>query len=55
MSRTILNGARKLKEKIERFSYRIDELSHKETYEKKIGEVRCLKGIDTTAAMTIHV
>ena len=44
-----------LQEKIERVSYRIDELSHKETYEKKIGEVRCLKGIDTTAAMTMHV
>ena len=44
-----------LQDKIERFAHRIEELSHKETYEKKIGELRCLKGIDTTAAMTMHV
>lgn len=44
-----------LTEKIERFQYKLEELSQEEPYKEKIGELRCLKGIDTTAAMTIHV
>lgn len=43
-----------LTEKIERFKYRLEELSQKETYNEKIGQLRCIKGIDTTAAMTMH-
>ena len=43
-----------LSEKIERFKYRLEELSQKETYNEKIGQLRCIKGIDTTAAMTMH-
>lgn len=44
-----------LTEKIGRFQNRLEELSQKETYKEKIGQLRCLKGIDTTAAMIIHV
>ena len=43
-----------LSEKIERFKHRLEELSQKETYNEKIGQLRCIKGIDTTAAMTMH-
>ena len=32
----------------------MEELSQKETYNEKIGQLRCIKGIDTTAAMTMH-
>lgn len=41
--------------KIERFQNKLEKLSLEEPYKKKIGELRCLKGIDTTAAMTLHV
>ncbi|MEY8735870.1 IS110 family transposase [Lactobacillus sp. AN1001] len=44
-----------LTDKIERFSQRLEELSHEERYERTVAQLRCLKGIDTTAAMTIHV
>ena len=33
----------------------MEELSHRDSYEEPIAALRCLKGIDTTAAMTIHV
>ena len=42
-------------DKIERFSERLKELSHHESYEKPVSQLRCLKGIDTTSAMTLHV
>lgn len=41
--------------RIERFQNKLIELSQDEPYKDKIGELRCLKGIDTTAAMTVHV
>ncbi|MFQ6339844.1 transposase [Bacillus sp. AF62] len=44
-----------LVDKIERFSLRLEELSHSERYEAPVEKLRCLKGIDTTAAMTVHV
>lgn len=44
-----------LTEKIERFQHKLEELSQEDSYKEKIGELRCFKGIDTTAAMTIHV
>ncbi|CDN33598.1 IS110 family transposase [Bacillus thuringiensis] len=44
-----------LVDKIERFSLRLEELSHSERYEEPVGKLRCLKGIDTTSAMTVHV
>lgn len=44
-----------LTDKIERFSQRIEELSHQGRYEETVAQLRCLKGIDTTAAMTVHV
>lgn len=44
-----------LTEKIERFQNRLEELSQKETYKEKIAQLRCIKGIDTTAAMILHV
>lgn len=43
-----------LTEKIERFQNRLEELSQKETYREKIDQLRCIKGIDTTVAMTLH-
>ena len=43
-----------LSEKIERFKYRLEELSQNETYKEKIGQLRCIKGIDTIVAMTMH-
>ncbi|PEF60765.1 transposase, partial [Bacillus cereus] len=44
-----------LVDKIERFSLRLEELSHSERYEEPVAKLRCLKGIDTIAAMTVHV
>lgn len=44
-----------LVDKIERFSLKLEELSHRDEYEEPIAKLRCLKGIDTTAAMTVHV
>jgi len=44
-----------LQEKIERFTYRIEELSQKDSYKEKVGELCCFKGIATTAALTMHV
>lgn len=41
--------------KIERFQYQLEELSQEESYQEKIGKLRCLKGIDTVSAMTLHV
>lgn len=34
-----------LTEKIERFQNRLEELSQKETYKEKIGQLRCIKGL----------
>lgn len=44
-----------LETKIGRFQYKLEELSQEAPYQEKIGELRCLKSIDTTAAMTLHV
>lgn len=44
-----------LSDKIERFAGRLEELSHRDNYEEPVAALRCLKGIDTTAAMTVHV
>ncbi|MGL9997449.1 hypothetical protein IGJ41_002732 [Enterococcus sp. DIV1537a] len=44
-----------LTDKIERFSQRIEDLLHQERYEEPVAQLRCLKGIDTAAAMTVHV
>lgn len=44
-----------LVDKIERYDARIEGLSHTERYEAPIAALRCIKGIDTTAAMTIQV
>lgn len=44
-----------LSDKIERYTERINQLSHNESYEKPISHLRCFKGIDTTAAMTLHI
>lgn len=41
--------------KIERFQNKLEKLSLEEPYKEKIGKLRCLKGIDTTAAMTLQV
>lgn len=50
-----LSQLESLTEKIERFQNRLEELSQKETYKEKISKLRCIKGIDTTAAMTLQV
>ena len=50
-----LSQLEELTEKIERFQHKLEELSQKDSYREKIGELRCFKGIDTTAAMTLHV
>lgn len=42
-------------DKIQRFSERLEELSHRDSYEEPVAALRCLKGIDTTAAMMVHV
>ena len=44
-----------LNTKIERFQNKLEELSHEEPYEEKIGQLRCIKGINTTSAMILHV
>lgn len=41
--------------KIERLNNQLEALAHQERYQEPIGKLRCFKGIDTTAAMTIHV
>lgn len=43
-----------LTDKIERLSKRLEDLSHQERYKDPISKLRCFKGIDTVAAMTIH-
>lgn len=49
-----LSQLENLTEKIERFQNRLEELPQKETYREKIGQLQCIKGIDTTVAMTLH-
>ena len=44
-----------LTENIERYKHRLEELSQKELYKEKVGQLRTFKGIDTTAAMILHV
>ena len=44
-----------LEARIERFQSKLEELSHEEAYEDKIGQLRCLKGVDTSSAMVFHV
>lgn len=41
--------------KIERLNHQLEDLAHQNRYQESIGRLRCFKGIDTTAAMTIHV
>lgn len=43
-----------LTEKLERFQNKLEELSQKEPYKEKVGELRCLKGVDTKTAMILH-
>lgn len=43
-----------LTEKVERFQNRLEELTQKETYREKIGQLCCIKVIDTTVAMILH-
>lgn len=44
-----------LTDKIDRLSAKLVSISHEDRYEKSIASLRCFKGIDTVAAMTIHV
>ena len=44
-----------LNNKIDRFMNRIDEMYQSERYHEKVSKLRCFKGIDTFAAMTIQV
>ena len=44
-----------LTENIERYKHRLEELSQKELYKEKVGQLRTFKGIDTTASMILHV
>lgn len=44
-----------LTDKIDRLSSQLEEISHYERYQEPIAKLRCFKGIDTVAAMTIHV
>lgn len=44
-----------LTDKIDRLNSQLEELSHQKRYQEPIAKLRCFKGIDTTAAMTIHV
>ena len=44
-----------LNDKIERFMDRVDEMYQSDRYKEKVSELRCIKGIDTFAAMTIQV
>ena len=41
--------------RIDRYGDKLIELSNEESYEQSISHLRCFKGIDTTAAMTVHV
>lgn len=50
-----LSHYRTLTEKIERYQHRLEELSQEEPYKEKIGQLRSFKGIDTTAAMILHI
>ena len=42
-------------DKIERFEAKLAELSQQERYLEPVAHLRCFKGIDTRAAMTMHV
>lgn len=44
-----------LTDQIERFSARIEEMSHQERYAESVAHLRTFKGIDTASAMTIQV
>ena len=44
-----------LNDKINRFMNRIDEMYQSERYHEKVSKLRCFKGIETFAAMTIQV
>ena len=44
-----------INDKIERFMNRIDEMYQSDRYNEKVSELRCFKGIDTFAAMTIQL
>ena len=44
-----------LNDKIDRFMNRIDEMYQSDRYNEKVSKLRCFKGIDTFAAMTIQV
>lgn len=44
-----------LTDQIERFSTRIEEMSHQERYAESVAHLRTFKGIDTASAMTIQV
>lgn len=50
-----LSELESLQTKIERFQLKLEEISQEETYKEKVGQLRCLKGIDTTVAMTLQV
>ncbi|MDH6366898.1 MULTISPECIES: IS110 family transposase [Breznakia] len=50
-----LNEYDTLNDKIERFKEKLIEMSKEEVYEKPISQLKCLKGIDVTSAMTVHV
>lgn len=50
-----LSEIESLSDKIDRFAANLEEISHNEEYEEKISELRCFKGIDTAAAMILHV
>ncbi|MFR3428757.1 MAG: hypothetical protein ACLTTH_00670 [Holdemanella porci] len=44
-----------LNDKINRFMNRTDEMYQSERYHEKVSKLRCFKGIETFAAMTIQV
>ncbi|BAP85150.1 transposase [Paucilactobacillus hokkaidonensis JCM 18461] len=44
-----------LTKKIKRFDQQIEELSHNVRFEEPVQKLRCIKGIDTSAGMTIQV
>ena len=44
-----------LNDKINRFMNRIDEMYQSERYHEKVSKLRCFKGIETFATMTIQV
>lgn len=49
-----LSELESIQTRIERFQLKLEEISQEEPYKEKIGQLRCLKGIDTTIAMTLH-